>query len=392
MANSIAAFLTTLCGLFALAFLRPASAAYVITSYGAKPDGVSDSSRAFLKAWNAACNSAGPSTVYVPVGRFLLLPVEFSGPCRSRSITVRIDGTLVASAYYWRHSTAGHWLLFDSVEGVTIEGGTLDGRGSALWACKAAAGNCPDGATSLYFNNAKDVAVKGLASINSELFHIVFLGCVGVNVERVAISAAGDSPNTDGIHVERSSRVSITNTRIQTGDDCISIGPGAQNLWIEQVACGPGHGISIGSLGREATEDGVQNITVKNTVFKGSQNGLRIKTWARKSTGFVRGVVFQTATMQNVINPIIIDQNYCPHNNNCPNQHSGVRISGVTYSNIKGSSATPVAVKFACSPAAPCKAIRLADVKLMYQQQPTKSSCQNVAGTASGLVVPPSCF
>ncbi|CAN6461588.1 unnamed protein product [Victoria cruziana] len=390
MANSVAAFLV--CGLFVLLFLRPAGATYVVTSYGAKPDGVSDSSQAFLKAWKEACNSAGPSTVYVPAGKFLLPPVELSGPCRSRSITLRIDGTLVASADYRRHGETGYWLLFDSVEGVTVEGGTLDGRGAALWACKAAAGNCPDGATSLYFNNAKDVAVKGLTSINSELFHIVFLGCMGVNVERVTISAAGNSPNTDGIHVERSSRVSITNTTIKTGDDCISIGPGAQNLWIEQVACGPGHGISIGSLGKEASEDGVQNVTVKNTLFRGSQNGLRIKTWARKSTGFVRRVVFETATMQNVNNPIIIDQNYCPHNKGCPNQKSGVSILGVKYSNIKGSSATPVAVTFSCSPAAPCKAIEMEDVNLMYQQQPAKSSCQNVVGTASGLLVPPSCF
>lgn len=77
---------------------------------------------------------------------------------------------------------------------------------------------------------------------------------------------------------------------------------------------------SIGSLGRDATEDGVQNVTLTNAVFTGSDNGVRIKSWARPSTSFVRNVVFQNILMQNVKNPIIIDQNYCPNNQGCPRQ------------------------------------------------------------------------
>lgn len=75
---------------------------------------------------------------------------------------------------------------------------------------------------------------------------------------------------------------------------------------------------SIGSLAKDYREVGVQNVTVKNVTFKNTQNGLRIKTWGRPSTGFVKGVLFQHAIMDNVHNPILIDQNYCPHNKNCP--------------------------------------------------------------------------
>jgi polygalacturonase len=67
-------------------------------------------------------------------------------------------------------------------------------------------------------------------------------------------------------------------------------------------------------------EAGVQNVTVKNAVFIGTQNGLRIKSWARPSNGFVRRVRFLGAVMKNVQNPIVIDQSYCPHNINCPTQ------------------------------------------------------------------------
>ena len=80
------------------------------------------------------------------------------------------------------------------------------------------------------------------------------------------------------------------------------------------------HICSIGSLGGELVEAGVQNVTVKNASFTGTQNGLRIKAWARPSSGFVKGVQFEDVTMRNVQNPIIIDQNYCPHNIDCPSQ------------------------------------------------------------------------
>ncbi|GAY65571.1 hypothetical protein CUMW_242200, partial [Citrus unshiu] len=143
--------------------------------------------------------------------------------------------------------------------------------------------------------------------------------------------------------------------RIGTGDDCVSVGPGTTNLWIENVACGPGHGISIGSLGKELHEAGVQNVT-------------------------------------NVDNPIAIDQNYCPDNKNCPGKPSGVKISDMTYQDIHGSSATKVVVKFDCSPMYPCFGINLEDVKLIYKNQPAEASCRNADGSASGFVQPNSCL
>lgn len=91
--------------------------------------------------------------------------------------------------------------------------------------------------------NSKDVVVAGLRSVDSELFHVVVLQCHGVTVRGVTVEAPADSPNTDGIHLHMSTHVSVYDARISTGDDCISIGPGNSHLWIERVACGPGHGI-----------------------------------------------------------------------------------------------------------------------------------------------------
>ncbi|KAF5454959.1 hypothetical protein F2P56_024584 [Juglans regia] len=365
---------------------------YNVISFGAKPNGRVDSTPAFLNAWAAACASTDSATINVPKGRYLLgSSLAFKGGCKSSDITFQIDGTLVAPADYRVLGRGYNWVSFEGVSGVSIIGGALDAKGQALWSCKlAAAGtNCPSGATTLSFTNSNNIRIHGLRSLNSQMFHIVFNGCENVHVERLKIIAADDSPNTDGIHVQLSRNVVIMNSKIQTGDDCISIGPGTKNLWIERVTCGPGHGISIGSLAKDPEELGVQNVTVKKAVFIGTQNGLRIKSWARPSTGFVQRVRFLGAVMKNVQNPLVIDQHYCPHNINCPTQVSGVRISDVIYRGIRGTSATPIAIKFDCSSKNPCTGIRLENVNLTCSNQlEAQSFCTNAVGKTLGLVQP----
>lgn len=96
---------------------------------------------------------------------------------------------------------------------------------------------------SITFNWANDIKISGLTSINSQLAHLVINGCNNVMVQNVRLTAPDQSPNTDGIHVQTSTGVTITGTTMRTGDDCVSIGPGTKNLWMEQIKCGPGHGV-----------------------------------------------------------------------------------------------------------------------------------------------------
>ncbi|GAB4858923.1 hypothetical protein Ancab_010396 [Ancistrocladus abbreviatus] len=321
---------------------------YNVVSFGARLDGRTDSSAALLKAWNAACATAGKSTIYIPAGRFFVgRPVVFSGNyCKCRGITVRLLGSLVAPSDYRAIGNSAIWLFFEFVSSVTFSGGTLDGQGAGLWACKRSGmGGCPGGATSLGFTNSKNIVINGVTSLNSQSYHIVINGCDNVKIQRVRVTASGASPNTDGIHVQLSTGVTIYKANIATGDDCISIGAGTSNLWIEKISCGPGHGISIGSLGKDLNEPGVHNVTVTTATFIGTENGV-----------------------------------------------SGVRISDVTYQDIHGSSATQVAVKFDCSSRYPCSKIRLQDVKLTHNNQPATSSCNHAGGSTYGLVVPRSCL
>ncbi|KAH7670847.1 Polygalacturonase protein [Dioscorea alata] len=364
-------------------------ASYNIINYGAKPDGITDTAKPLLSAWAATCSSHQPASMYIPAGTFFVSTALFKGPCNNTNIRILISGTLIAPSSY---SATIQWLTFKYVQGVSIFGGTIDGRGQAYWACKTANRNCPSGAASIAIHESKDVLVSGLKSLNSEQFHMVIYSSQGITVQGAKISAPANSPNTDGIHIQMSSDVTITGSTIKTGDDCVSMGEGATNVWIEHVNCGPGHGISIGSLGETPKEMGVQNITVKNVIFTGTQNGARIKTWGKPNTGFVKEVMFESLTMNNVQNPIVIDQNYCPGNVDCPNKSSGIKISQVMYNNVQGSSATPVAVKFDCSPSNYCSGIGLQDIKLTYMNKPAQAYCKNAEGSASGYIVPPSCL
>ncbi|KMT15563.1 hypothetical protein BVRB_3g059140 [Beta vulgaris subsp. vulgaris] len=368
---------------------------YNVVTLGAKPDSMTDSSRALKVAWNSACGSTGRSTIFIPQGRFLIRSaLKFSGKgCKSGGITFMIKGTLVAPTDFRVLGKSKTWVAFEDVYGVTISGGVFDGEGAGLWACKRSGnGGCPQGITTLRFSNSMNVVINGVTSLNSQLYHMVFNGCKNVKVQGVKISASGDSPNTDGIHVQKSTGVTILSSHIATGDDCISIGDGTTNLWIQEIACGPGHGISIGSLGKDLHEAGVQNVTVKTATFTNTQNGVRIKSWGRPSSGFVRNVNFQHLTMVNAQNPIIIDQKYCPNHKGCPGQASGVRINDVTYKDIRGSSATPIAVNFDCSSKNHCSGIKMEDINLTYNNKSASSSCTNTAGSTFGVVQPKSCL
>ncbi|KAF4352528.1 hypothetical protein G4B88_013358 [Cannabis sativa] len=367
-----------------------------VVGYGAKGDGKTDSSKGFVKAWSAVCGSKKAATMYIPKGRYLLNPIVFRGPCRNR-VTLHIDGTLLAPSNYWAMGNSGYWILFIKINRLSVLGGTIDAKGAAFWACRKSGNKCPVGARSMTFNWVNNGVISGLTSINSQQTHLVINSCTNVLVKNVRLRAPDQSPNTDGIHVQGSTGVTITGATLRTGDDCISIGPATKNLHMTNINCGPGHGVSIGSLGKDQNEGGVQNVTLTNAVFTGSDNGVRIKSWARPTNGFVTNIVFQNLIMNGVKNPIIIDQNYCPSNKGCPRQSSGVKITQVTYKNIRGTSATKEAVKFDCSGSNPCRGIRLHNINLTYRVNKNViasaiSSCKNIAGTTTGVLIPRPCI
>lgn len=129
---------------------------YSIINFGAKPDGVTDSAKAFLAAWSKACTSPKPASMLVPPGTYFLSQADFSGPCNNTGMQLLAEGaTIVAASGY--AGALSMWITFRQVEGLSIYGGTFDGRGKALWACKMAGKNCPTGATVSYNFNCEKI-------------------------------------------------------------------------------------------------------------------------------------------------------------------------------------------------------------------------------------------
>ncbi|KAL9254212.1 putative polygalacturonase [Drosera capensis] len=302
-----------------------ATRALDVTYFGAKGNGVSDDTKAFVNAWNIACSLYPRSTILIPGGNiYHVKPINFAGPCRGK-ITLKIVGTVVAPGDpdVWLDLNPQKWIYFHGVSHLVIEGGgTINGMGEKWWAqsCKVNKSNpCHHAPTALTFHKCKDLQVRDLRVIDSQQMHMSFTSCTRVVLTNVDVIAPARSPNTDGIHISDSTKVLVQNSKIKTGDDCVSIVKSSSRILIKGVTCGPGHGISVGSLGKLDSWAGVHDVAVDGAFLANTENGLRIKTW-QGGSGFAANITFQNVLMENVSNPIIIDQYYCDSQLPCLNQ------------------------------------------------------------------------
>ncbi|XAR65078.1 Polygalacturonase [Bertholletia excelsa] len=370
-----------------------------VMDFGAKGDGSSDDTKAFQAAWAAACKVEA-STIMVPSEyTFLVGPISFSGPYCEANILFQLDGTIIAptNSKAWGSGLL-QWLEFSKLKGITIKGsGTIDGRGSVWWQDSpyedpiddesriivplnnngkenppvpinsSLYGKMPQTKpTALRFYGSFNASVMGITIQNSPQCHLKFDNCIGVTVFNINISSPGDSPNTDGIHLQNSQDVLIRSSNLACGDDCVSIQTGCTNVYIHNVNCGPGHGISIGGLGKDATKACVSNITVRDVNMYNTMNGVRIKTW-QGGRGSVQGIMFSNIQVSEVLLPIVIDQYYCDKAK-CKNQTSAVALSGITYEKIRGTY-TVKPVHLACSDSLPCVDVTLTDIELKPHQE-----------------------
>lgn len=363
-----------------------------VDSFGAAGDGVSDDTKAFVDAWKQAC-STSKSVLLVPHGRqYLVNATKFKGPCADK-LVVQIEGTIVApdDPKNWDPKFSRNWLEFSSISKVSFQGkGVIDGSGSKWWAasCKKNKSNpCKGAPTALTIDSSSAVRVKGLTIQNSQQMHFVISKSDSVRILGVKVSAPEDSPNTDGIHITGSTNVVLQNCKIGTGDDCVSIVNASSNIKMKALYCGPGHGISIGSLGKDNSVGIVTKVVLDNAFLRGTTNGLRIKTW-QGGSGYVRSVRYQNVRMEEVSYPIIIDQFYCDSPTTCQNQTSAVEISEIMYRNISGTSKSRKAMKFACSDTVPCSNIVLNNVNLEGKDGEVEAYCNSAIGFGYGLVQP----
>ncbi|KAH0986259.1 hypothetical protein GBA52_013436 [Prunus armeniaca] len=169
----------------------------------------------------------------------------------------------------------------------------------------------------------------------------------------------------------------------------LAINGGCSDLNIANIACGPGHGISVGSLGAHGALEKVQNVYVRDSSFSGTTNGARIKTW-QGGSGYAKNITFEKITLDAAKNPIIIDQFYCNQDHNCKSQASALLVEDVKYIDFEGTSANEEAIKLDCDQNSGCRNIIMDRIKITSAVPDKKiyASCNNAIGTSIGTIVP----
>ncbi|XP_028803965.1 polygalacturonase-like [Neltuma alba] len=361
-----------------------------ITKYGGAPNG--DLTSSLERAWKEACASTSASKVLVPKNSYNLRQIELNGPCKA-PIELHIEGNIAAPENPNQFDGDAQWVRFGYIDSFTLSGGaTFDGKGSMAWRqnnCHQT-WNCKKLSMNFGFSFMNNSIIQHITSKHSKNFHVNVLSCRNITFSKFIIEAPAESPNTDGIHIGRSTQVKILDSVIRTGDDCISLGDGSRQVSIENVTCGPGHGISVGSLGKYENEELVEGLIVKNCTFIDTDNGVRIKTWPGTSIKIpVSQLRFENLVMINVTNPIIIDQEYCPWNQCSKQTPSKVQISRVSFKNIRGTSTTKEGMILICSSSVPCEKVKLTNIDLKFNGTPTIATCKNIKPQVFGKV--PTC-
>ena len=236
---------------------------YSVTSFGAVGDGRANDTQALQKTIDA-CAAAGGGQVLVTPG------VYRTGTLYLRDeveLHLAAGATLRASAdradynaddafgenlvFRPEQVTGAHLIIGHRVRSVAITGcGTIDGNASAFFDELPPGGHestyrCPRRMFSvkawrpgqmIWLCRCRDVAIRDVVLRNASYWTVLFLGCDGVHVRGLTVTNPPETPNGDGIGIDCSRNVIVSDCRVFTGDDCITL-RGNSMLLGEDMVC-----------------------------------------------------------------------------------------------------------------------------------------------------------
>ena len=282
-----------------------------ITNYGAVGDGKTLNTVAIQKAIDA-CAAAGGGTVLVPAGKFIFGPIILTS-----SLNLHLDkGAMLLISddlknYPIKSKRYQDCITAANAHDIEISGqGVIDGQGEAWWQAFAANQKMTHRPYMAKLSGCTRVYVHDVTFQNSPMFHFVPENCTDVTIEHIKIKSPARAANTDGIDPSGWNFL-IADCTIDTGDDNIAIKPasertpGDKNFLVKNCTFLHGHGMSVGG----GTANGLENLTVSNCTFNGTDSGIRIKT-PRGNGGLLQNAVYENITMHDVKNPIYINDYY----------------------------------------------------------------------------------
>jgi polygalacturonase len=313
-----------------------------VRAYGAKADGTTMNTSAIQAAIDA-CSKKGGGKVTLYGGTYL------SGPIILKSnidLDIAQGTTLQGSSKHedypkkteFRNPGLQSLVSATNASNISITGGgVIDGAGETWWKEARAQGDhgiMGQGMLRprlIVFDHSHKILMEGVTVQNSPFWQIVVYYSDDVTIRNIRVLADPASPNTDAIDPFSSSNIRIEHVYADVGDDDVAIksgqasspGPDApsKDITISDCTFMHGHGLSIGS----EISGGVQNIHVARVHFKGTANGVRIKS-NRDRGGDIGNFDFRDLTMEDVGTPILITE-YYPR---IPDQDSAQSVGRLT--------------------------------------------------------------
>ena len=297
-----------------------------VKTYGAKGDGTTKDTIAVQKAIDECTAGKGGGTVEVPAGTYVIAPIVLKSNmtlhlAKGATLLGSPDMTDYSKVVFARHPTVQPLVGSVNAENITINGeGTIDGNGHIWWDYVCGVRNSGVLGTDhprpmgVVFDHSKHIRMEGVTVQNSGFWQIVPYYADDLVFRNLRVLAPL-SPNTDAIDPFSSSNIVIDHVFASTGDDNVAIKSGeinspgpddpSKNITITDCTFERGHGISIGS----EIAGGVQNVHVERVSFKGTDNGIRIKS-ARDRGNDVSNISYKDITMENVKIAIYITEFY----------------------------------------------------------------------------------
>ncbi len=289
-------------------FNKKPQAVFNIKDYGAVGDGKIDDAVAIQKAIDA-CNAAGGGRVMIPSGGvYLSSPfnlksfVEFYVETNAKVLANPDEKVYTKSAFRANKGEGTIWIGGENLVDVTIAGGgAIDGNGISFMGAEL-----EDSYVLKPFNvidprphvltivGGKNIRIKDLTIRNSAYWTVHLIGCDDVAISNLTLLNSLKVRNSDGIDLDHSKNVRISNCYIESGDDCICLknrreyeefGP-CENITVSNCTMtSRSCAIKIGSENMGS----IRHVVFNNCIITKSNRGLGIQN---RDEGTVTDVIF----------------------------------------------------------------------------------------------------
>ncbi len=291
-----------------VSLLCHAQTVYDITRFGAIGDGKTDDAIAIQQAIDR-CTADGGGVVLVPRGHTFIC-----GPVRLKSnVELRLEATAVLkatpderayhlSAFGANEGEGMMWLYADDAENISITGqGTIHGNGIAFMGAELDDSYELKPVTTfdprphvLTLTNVRHLTIRDVTICEGAYWTVHLIGCDEALIDGINLLNNLKIRNGDGIDLDHSKNVRISNCHITSGDDCICLknrrefeqyGSCHDIVVTNCVMTSRSCAIKIGS----ENMDSIYHVLFDNCVITASNRGLGIQN---RDEGTVTDVVF----------------------------------------------------------------------------------------------------